>query len=43
MYPDFGKLLDGLFKACIIAIPLAVWKVVDIIVWVFKHVRLDFQ
>lgn len=37
---DFSP-LDGLFKAggCLI-VPLGLWKLVEIVVWLFHHVRI---
>ena len=35
------KELDFILRTWLIAIPLAVWKIIDIIIWILKHFRID--
>lgn len=43
MIPNYGKLFVELFNAvavlCLIAVPLAIWKVIDIVIWIFSHLE----
>ena len=43
MYFDFkgiGKALHVMFALCIIFIPLGIWKLIDIIIWVYRNVHI---
>lgn len=44
MYEGIGKAFDALFRlmsvVIIISVPLAIWKVIDIIVWICKHITI---
>lgn len=46
-YSGIGDAIEGLFKALIIsavvAWPLAIWKLIDIGIWVFSHVKVGIQ
>lgn len=46
MYDAWGKVLDGLLLGLKFTIPLAllgIWKLVEIIIWIFKHVSITFS
>jgi|GEM_PF-1223615 len=41
-----GRMFEGVFvmaAAALIAIPLAIWKLIDIIIWLCQHVSFGFQ
>lgn len=38
---DSALKLLGIFM--LIAIPLAVWKAVELVVWIFKHISISFN
>jgi hypothetical protein len=37
----FDELFSGLFITIIISVPLAVWKLIDILVWIYNHVNIS--
>lgn len=43
-YGDIGEgitgLINALFVVCGIMLPLAVWKIIDIIIWIFQHFQI---
>jgi hypothetical protein len=48
MYDGIGKAFEGLMKGVAILIilstcmfPLAVWKIIDIIVWIYNHISIS--
>lgn len=45
-YDNLGSGLAGLFKAglwmIVISVPLALWKVIDIIIWLYKHITIQW-
>jgi hypothetical protein len=43
MYPDIGKLFEAMLFLLIVFIPLGVWKIIDIIIWLFNHVSISFS
>jgi len=43
MFGDIGKALELAFWLNIVAVPLAVWKLVDVVVWVCSHVAVRWQ
>lgn len=47
MVNGIGEALDQLFASMIwvlfISIPLAIWKIIDIIVWVWNHVSIGIK
>ena len=36
-----GNLIKLLFILCCISVPLAIWKLVEIIIWLFSHVSIE--
>lgn len=40
--PNIGELINGLLWIAIISVPLAIWKVIDIIFWLWKHVNVSW-
>jgi hypothetical protein len=46
MYSGIGQSIDALYKFgkwyLLFSLPLSIWKIVDIAIWVFKNVRVDF-
>jgi len=47
MIEGIGKAFDGLYKfamfSLFVLLPLSVWKVIDILVWIYQHVRISWQ
>lgn len=42
MNDDYEFIFNLFFKYIpIICIPLAIWKVIDIVIWLFKHVSIS--
>ena len=41
MFKGLEQLFVGLLVTCIISVPLGLWKLVDIIIWIVKHVRVS--
>lgn len=39
-FEDLGRAIVALFIISCIAVPLAIWKFVDIIIWVVSHVKV---
>ncbi len=42
MFEGFDQLLKGMFWALCVSIPLGIWKLIEIIVWLWNHVTIDF-
>lgn len=40
MFDGLGEALVGLFIICCLAVPLALWKLVEIGTWLFHHVHI---
>ena len=45
-----GRALDGLamllrvmFIGLCISVPLAIWKLIDIIIWIYHHIRISIE
>lgn len=42
---DMAEALEEIYKfitiTCLISIPLAIWKIIDIIVWIIQHLRIN--
>ena len=43
MYSDIGKALKMLFVGALIMFPLAMWKLIDILIWIFTHLTISFS
>jgi len=43
MYPDIGRLIEGLLWIAYISVPLAIWKFIEIIIWVFSHLEVSIK
>lgn len=43
MFDGLEKLYRLAFLLLFLAVPLAIWKVVDIIIWVVKHLKVSVQ
>lgn len=39
---DF-KGLDFICKTWLILLPLSIWKLIDIIIWIVKHIKIDIN
>lgn len=40
-FPDIGGLLKFLFICLLVTVPLALWKVIDVIVWIVPHIHIS--
>lgn len=42
---DLGRMVDNLvmsmFAVVAVSVPLAIWKIVDIIVWIIQHINIS--
>jgi hypothetical protein len=43
MWNQLDKALELLFKVLIISVPLAIWKVIDICIWIYNHVDVSLK
>ena len=41
MFEGLGKMINALFVLCCIFVPLGLWKLVEIIIWVCHHVKIS--
>ena len=39
---NIGEAFKGLFIVLLVMFPLAIWKVIDIALWVYKHFEVKF-
>ena len=42
---DFGSAFAGLafvFVAGLVAIPLGLWKLIEIVIWIYQHIHISF-
>jgi len=42
-FSGLGKMLTVMMVLLVLFIPLGVWKLVEIIIWLFKHIKVDLQ
>lgn len=43
---SFGRgfdILEYLFYISLLLWPLGIWKLIEIVIWLFQHVRIDWQ
>lgn len=40
---DFGNAMVFMGILLLIFIPLGIWKLIDIIIWLFNHIKINFQ
>lgn len=44
---SFGRgmeaMLNGLLITCLISVPLGLWKLVEIVIWLWRHVSIDWN
>jgi hypothetical protein len=36
----FGKAIATLFIIAVVSVPLAIWKLVDIVIWLYNNVKI---
>lgn len=41
MFDGIGSLINGLFIISVISVPLAIWKAVEIIIWLYHHISIS--
>lgn len=41
--PDLGLLFQGMFVIICLSMPLALWKLIDIVIWIFNHVSVSWE
>jgi hypothetical protein len=41
-YDAFGKALSFLFWVSVVSVPFGLWKVIEIIIWLFTHVHISW-
>ncbi|QDP49075.1 MAG: hypothetical protein Unbinned4811contig1001_20 [Prokaryotic dsDNA virus sp.] len=42
MVAGLDQLIKAMFAVLIVSVPLGLWKLIDIAVWIFDHVSVDF-
>lgn len=42
MLAGIDQLIKGMFALLVVSVPLGLWKLVDIVIWIFDHVSVDF-
>ncbi len=40
---DFGEIVRLTLITLIICVPLALWKFIDIIIWIFNHIEVGLK
>ena len=40
---SIGDLIRGLILLCIIFVPLGLWKLVEIIIWICRHIHFSLH
>jgi hypothetical protein len=43
MFPDITPLIKGMAFLLTISIPLALWKVIEILIWLFRHISISLN
>lgn len=43
MYGDLGFAMGFLLWVAIISLPFAIWKWIEILIWLFSHVSINFN
>ena len=43
MFDGMGRIIDGMFVALAICVPLGIWKMIDIVIWVCRHLQVHVQ
>ena len=43
MFSGLDKVLSSLFTGLLIATPLALWKLVDIAIWLYNHIEVNVK
>lgn len=43
MWNQLDKALELLFKVLIISVPLAIWKLIDIAIWIYNHIQVTVR
>lgn len=43
MYGDAFKGLDYILWGFFILLPFAAWKAIDILIWIYQHIRVSIQ
>lgn len=38
-----GAFVDGVIIIALFAVPLAIWKLIDIILWAFEHIHIALK
>ena len=41
--PYIDEAIKGLFTLLLITVPLAIWKLFDIIIWCFEHIKVVYE
>lgn len=40
-FPDFTPLFKAAFYLLCVTVPLAAWKLIEIVIWLFKHISIS--
>lgn len=41
-FPDIGAALKAMFILICILVPFALWKAIEVVVWLFQHVSISW-
>jgi hypothetical protein len=42
-FDGIGKLINTLLILCVVFVPLGLWKFVEIVIWVYKHIHIHIN
>lgn len=43
MFRGLGEAIAGMFIVLLVCVPLAIWKMVDIVIWIIQHVEVGIK
>ena len=43
MYEGLKTIINGFVVMLLTAVPLAIWKLVDIVIWLVKHIAIKWK
>ena len=38
-----NRIIYGMFFACCVFVPLGMWKLIEIMIWIFKHIYIGVK
>ena len=43
MFDGIGQAMSFLFWTCVISVPLGLWKLVEIVIWLAQHISISVK